>query len=149
MKYKPYQFTTGGKPVHYSYSHLYKFHDAILFVAHQEKVPLPEVYELEMQSYLESIKKEKIKAKNQGKLEEIEADPISFELYRILWKHKIDTENIFLFSCMTRYIWIDNLTFGQIALGTDSLVIEYLTQKLIKKVRVLHQKTTIVIHLII
>ena len=56
IKYKPDQFTTDGKPLHYSFSHLCKFHDAILFRAHQTKVPLPEVYELEMWSYLESIK---------------------------------------------------------------------------------------------
>ena len=57
MKYKPDHFTTGGKPVHYSFSHLYHFHDAILLCAHQAKVPLPEVYELEFHIYLDSIKK--------------------------------------------------------------------------------------------
>ena len=57
MKYKPDKFTADGKPVHYSFSRLRKFHDAILSGAHREKVPLPEVYELEMQSYLDSIKK--------------------------------------------------------------------------------------------
>ena len=56
IKYKPDQFTTDGKPVHFSFSRLSKFRDAILFGAHQKKVPLPEVYELEMQSYLDSIK---------------------------------------------------------------------------------------------
>ena len=52
MKYKTDQFTNDGKPVNYSFSQLCKFHDAILFGPHQAKVPLPEVYELEMQSYL-------------------------------------------------------------------------------------------------
>ena len=56
IKYKPYEFTTDGKPVHFSFSRLSKFCDAILFGAHQKKVPLPEVYELEMQIYLDSIK---------------------------------------------------------------------------------------------
>ena len=96
MKYKPDQFTTGGKTVHYSFSHLYKFHDAILFGANQAKVTLPEVYEIELQSYLESIKKEKIKAKNRGELEEKESNSISFEQYRILCEYKIETGNIFI-----------------------------------------------------
>ena len=48
MKCKPYQFTTDGKPVHYSFYQLCKFHGAILFGAHQVKVPFPEVYEMEM-----------------------------------------------------------------------------------------------------
>ena len=57
MKYKQDQFTTGGKPVHYSFSHLYNFHDAILLCALRAKDPLPAVYELELHSYLDSIKK--------------------------------------------------------------------------------------------
>ena len=52
MKFKPDQFNNESKPVNYSFSQLCKFHDAILFGPHQAKVPLPEVYELEMQSYL-------------------------------------------------------------------------------------------------
>ena len=62
------------------------------------KVRFPEVYEVEIQSYLESIKKEKTKAKKRGKLEDTEVDPISFELYRILCKYAIDTGDIFLWA---------------------------------------------------
>ena len=32
-------------------------------------------------------------------------------------------------SCMARSISIDDLTFAQIALGTDSLVVEYIDSK--------------------
>jgi hypothetical protein len=46
--------------VHYSFSHLRKFQDTILFGAHRAKVPLPELYEMEMKSYIiDSIKKER------------------------------------------------------------------------------------------
>ena len=83
-------------------------------------------------------------------------DPISFELYIILCKYKIDTRYIFLWtytlvqwSCMASSISIDDLTFGQIALGKYSLVIEYCDSKYDKNVSTLHQKTAIVIHSII
>jgi hypothetical protein len=56
-KYHPTKRTAGNKPVHYSFSHLRKFQDTILFGAHRAKVPLPELYEMEMKSYIiDSIK---------------------------------------------------------------------------------------------
>ena len=51
-KYKTDQFNNESKPVNYYFSQLCKFNDAILFGPHQAKVPLPEVYDLEMQIYL-------------------------------------------------------------------------------------------------
>ena len=48
MKYKPDQFTTDSKPVHYYFPHFRKFHDAILFCTHRAKGLLSEVYEIEM-----------------------------------------------------------------------------------------------------
>ena len=48
MNYKPDQFTTDSNPVHYSFPHFRKFHDAILFGAHRAKGLLSEVHELEM-----------------------------------------------------------------------------------------------------
>ena len=62
-KYKETQITAEGKPVHYSYSHIRKYHDAILFGSHRAKVPLPEIYEIEMVDFLDSTKKEKTCAK--------------------------------------------------------------------------------------
>ena len=66
-----------------------------------------------------------------GKLEDTEADPISFELYIIFCKYAIETVYIFVWaytvvqwSFMERSIYIDDLTFGQIELRTDSLVIK-------------------------
>ena len=135
-KYKENKFTADGKPIHYSYSHIRKYHDAILFGSHRAKVPLPEIYEIEMTGYLDSAKKEKTGAKKRGELDEKEADPISFELYRLLCKLAIKSGNIFLWaftvmqwSCMARSISIDDLTFGRISLGTDSLIVEYVDSK--------------------
>ena len=135
-KIKPNKFTADGKPIHYSFSHIRKYHDAILFGSLRAKVALPEIYELEMVGYLDSAKKEKTGARKKGQLEEKEADAISFELYRLLCKFAIQSGNIFLWaftctqwSCMARSISIDDLTFAQISLGTDALVVEYCDSK--------------------
>ena len=89
-----------------------------------------------MTGYLDSAKKEKTGAKKRGELDEKEADPISFELYRLLCKLAIKSGNIFLWaftvmqwSCMARSISIDDLTFGRISLGTDLLIVEYVDSK--------------------
>ena len=50
-KLKDGKVTSDGKPIHYSYSHIRKYHDAILFGSKRAKVALPEIYELEMVSY--------------------------------------------------------------------------------------------------
>ena len=48
-----------------------------------------------MIGYLDSTKKEKTGAKKRGQLDEKDADPISFELYRLLCKLAIQSGNIF------------------------------------------------------
>ena len=79
-KYKQDKFTTEVNPVNYSFSHLREFHGAILFGAYKAKFPLPEVYTLEMQSYLDSIKKN-TKGKNRGKSEDTDEDLVGFVKY--------------------------------------------------------------------
>ena len=135
-KHKDGKFTADGNPIHYSYSHVRKYHDAILYGSHRAKVPLPEIYEIEMTGYLDSIKKEKTSAKKRGELDEQEADPINFELYRLICKLAIKSGNIFVWaftvmqwSCMARSINIDDLTFAMASLGTDSLIVEYADSK--------------------
>jgi hypothetical protein len=135
-KYHPTKRTSDNKPVHYSFSHLRKFQDAILFGAHRAKVPLPEIYEMEMKSYIDSIKKEKTKAKKRSEVDERVADPINFELYRMLCKFAIERGDMFLWaftvvqwSCMARSVSIDDLTFAQVLLGSDSLIIQYCDSK--------------------
>ena len=65
-KHHPNKLNADGKPLHYSYSHIRKYHDAILFGSHRARVPLPEIYEMEMTGYLDSIKKEKTSAKKEN-----------------------------------------------------------------------------------
>jgi hypothetical protein len=125
-KYKPGAFTTDGKAIMYSYTHIQKYHDAILFGAFRSKQFLPQNYILEIKTFLDSKKKETTKAKKRGEVEEHEADPISFELYRLLcgdiytWAY-----TVVQWHCMARSASIDDFTFIQLKLATDSIVIEY------------------------
>jgi hypothetical protein len=91
---------------------------------------------MKIKGYLDSMKKEKTKAKKRGVVEEKEADLISYELYRLLYKMTIQRGDIFVWACMdmqwarmARSIPIDDLTFVQVSLGTDSLVVEYCDSK--------------------
>ena len=122
--------------MHYSFSHLRKFYDAILFGSYRARVPLPIEFEMEMKAYIDSMKKEKTQAKKRGETDEREADPIPFELYRLLCKYAIEVGNTFVWaftvlqwSCMARSVSIDDLTFGQLSLGSDSLIVEYCDSK--------------------
>ena len=45
-KHHPDKVTSDNKPIHYSYSHIRKYHDAILFGSHRARTPLPEIYEM-------------------------------------------------------------------------------------------------------
>ena len=89
-----------------------------------------------MKSFIDSLKKEKVKAKKRGETDERESDPIPYELYRKLCKYAIDMGNMFVWAftvtqwaCMARSISIDDMTFGQISIASDSLVIEYCDSK--------------------
>ena len=45
-KHKEGKFTPDGIPLYYLYSHLRKYHDAIIYGSHRAKIPLPEIYEI-------------------------------------------------------------------------------------------------------
>ena len=122
--------------VQYSYSHIRKYQDAILFGAGRAKQALPQEYDLDMKQFLDSLKKEKVKAKKRGELDEQEADPISYPLYRLICMDAITRGDLFTWafsvfqwSCMARSINIDDLTFKQLSLAKDSLVVKYCDSK--------------------
>jgi hypothetical protein len=97
-KHKPNELKPEGRPIQYSFSHLYKYYDTILFGVHRAKVALSDIFEMEIKGYLDSMKKEKMKAKKRGEVEEKEVDPISYELYRLLYKMAIARGNIFVWT---------------------------------------------------
>ena len=67
-KFHPPKTTADGRPIHMSFSHMRKYYDAILFGAYRANVPLPATFKIEMGSYIDSIKKEKIKARKKENL---------------------------------------------------------------------------------
>lgn len=96
-KYKPNAFNEDWKQIMYSFTHMGKFQDTILFGALRAKTSLPKKYLLEMKSFLDSKKKKQQKL-IRGQVEEYEADPISFELYRLLCKFAIEEGDIFTWA---------------------------------------------------
>ena len=121
-----------GSETYYSFDHLRKFKDAILFGAKRGRTNLPEKFHVEINTYIDSWKKENQSAKKDGKVTEQEADPITFPLYRKICFEAVKRGLIFLWvftvlqwNCMARSINIDNLQFNCFALGADSIIIQY------------------------
>ena len=143
-----------GEEIYYSYDHLRKYKDAVLFGAKRQKVKLGDNFKVQMEAFMDSLKKENQKAKKNGQCTEQEADPITFPLYREICRKAIATGNIFLWvftvcqwNCMARSINIDNLRFNCLSLGKDSLVVKYWDTKKDKKGEKHPQKTVMQIHL--
>ena len=121
-----------GNEVFYSYDHLRKYKDAILFGAKRNHSALPSNYEAEMAPFMESFKKENQSKKKLGQVKEQEADPISFALFRHISKSALDLGDIFLWcftvmqwNCMARSINIGNLRFNCLSVGQDSIIVKY------------------------
>ena len=68
----------------FSYTHMRKIHDAVLFGARTVKQVLSSQYYIEMESFLRSFKKEAADARSHGNVDEKSADPISFTLFRLI-----------------------------------------------------------------
>jgi hypothetical protein len=52
-KHKPNKLTPEGRPIQYSFTHLYKYYHTILFGVHRAKVALSEIFEMEIKGYLD------------------------------------------------------------------------------------------------
>lgn len=129
-----------GTEIFYSFDNLRKYKDAILFGAKRKKIKLPDQFLVDMNAYVDSLKKENQSAKKTGQVTEHESDPISFGLYRQICINALNSGFIFLWAftvmqwnCMARSINIDNLRFNCFAIGTDSLVVKYWDTKKDKK----------------
>jgi hypothetical protein len=115
-----------------SYSHVRKFHDAILWGANQQGTIISKEYHQSMRDYLHSFDKVTTLAKRKGNTEEIDADPLQFALYQKLCKWAVDSSDIFswvyivlLWNCMGRSASVDALGLHNLKLGIDSIIITY------------------------
>ena len=121
-----------GTNVFYSYDHLRKYKDAILFGAKRARCSLPTNYDSEMDPFMQSLKKENQSKKKLGQVTEKEADPISFPLYRHICNTALAEGDIFVWcftvlqwNCIARSINIGNLRFNCLSVGQDSIIVKY------------------------
>jgi hypothetical protein len=131
----------------YSYEHMRKIHDAVLFGARTVKKVLSSSYYSEMYSFLQSFKKETADARSHGNVDEKSADPISFSLFRLILTWAIERGNIFVWvwtilqwNLMARSISIDPLALHNIAISEDHVVICHDSTKSDKEGEKTHNK---------
>ena len=79
-----------------SHAHLRKYNDAILFGAEQINENLPTEFYVEMTNFLNAFKKEFGKAREEGRVDERESDPISWGLFRIILGWALTENNVFV-----------------------------------------------------
>jgi len=115
-----------------SHVQLRKYNDAILFGAKKARTRLPRLFYEEIETYLNSFKKETRAAKRDGNLDEQEADPISWALFQEMLRWALEQGNIFLWvfsllqwHCMARSINIGSLGLHCFRVGDDHLVVKY------------------------
>ena len=121
-----------GTQLFYSYDHLRKYKDAILFGAKRARCSLPAQYDTEMEPFMNSLKKENQSKRKLGQVTEKEADPISFPLYRHICNTALTEGDIFVWcftvmqwNCIARSINIGNLRFNCLSVGQDSCIVKY------------------------
>ena len=136
----------GGDTI-YTHSHMRKVHDAILFGARTVKEVLSTSYYSEMDSFLNSFKKECADARSRGNVDAKSADPISFSLYRLILTWAIERGNIYVWvwtilqwNLMARSISIDPLALHNIAISEDHFVIRHDSTKSDKEGEKIHNK---------
>ena len=139
---------TNGKTT--SFSHIRKYHDAILFGAEKVKERLPtSSYFDEMEKFLKGFKKECATAKSEGNLDEREADPLSWGLFRIILNWSLSKNNIFVWvfsllqwACMARSINIGVLGLHNFHIGEDNIICRYDKHKSDQTGETAHDKTS-------
>jgi hypothetical protein len=82
-----------------SHVRLRKYHNAILWGSQQAKQIRPRAYYDEIEKFLTLYRKETVDAKKEGKLDDQEADPISWSLFKLILSWALDTSNVFVWTC--------------------------------------------------
>ena len=116
----------------YSFEHIRKYHDAMLFGASQSRAILTNNYYVEVRKFLDDRKKEVASAKKEGKTDESAAEAFSFPLYTQLCTWFLQNGSIFewcfmimQWNCMARSTSIDDIGFRNLHKHTDSIVAKY------------------------
>jgi hypothetical protein len=120
-----------------SHQDVRKYKEAIMWAASVVGERLPTTFFVEMDKYLASYKKQIIKPKKKGEVNESESDPIPLQLYQLMLVWAIESNNIFVWfwtlsqwACMARCASIDPLGFHNFRVsGQGSLGCKYDDQK--------------------
>jgi hypothetical protein len=124
------------KTIQYNKDYIRGFHDAILKCAKYSSYDLPLSYYPAMKEYIDTMKKEKAKAKSNRQVEEKDADAIGMGLYELLCTWAVQSASLagimvwaFLvtqWNVMGRTVNVDPLGFHNIRKSQhDSIVVEY------------------------
>jgi hypothetical protein len=131
----------------YSFTHMRKMHDAILFGARTKKKVLSSSYYSEMDSFLASFKKETADARRKGNVDEKSADPICYTLFRLILIWAVEKGNMFVWvwtilqwNLMARSISIDPLALHNISISEDHFVMKHDSTKTDKEGDKTHNK---------
>lgn len=115
-----------------SFEQIRKYNDAVLWGAECSKEQLPMSYYTEMEKWMISYRKEAAIAKKDGRIDECEADPVSFSLFRMWMTWALELKNPFVWtfgllqwSFMARSISIGTLGLHNFRLEEDSIVGRY------------------------
>ena len=115
-----------------SNSNIRKYKDAILWGSKQASSPLPSSFYDELEKFLKAFKKETKVAAKEGMLDEREADPISWTLFKLILKWAIEsgcmliwTFSLLQWNCMGRSKNIGELAYHNFMTGDDYIKIRY------------------------
>ena len=123
---------------HYQWDHIRKYHNAICKCAENVGQQLPLNYKSEIKAHLALLKKENTSARSKGQLDQKDADPIDFELYKHICEWSIKDRDVFSWAftvtqwnLMGRSVNVDPLGFHNMSRkgGSDSVVMQYDSNK--------------------
>jgi hypothetical protein len=121
-----------GANIIYSYDHLRRYKDAVIYGSKRAKKPLSSNFHLSIKDFLDTLKKENQQFKKKGQVDETESDPICAPLYKeiagcAVRKGYIQAWvfTVLQWNCMARSKNIDGLTWNCFGLGKDCITIKF------------------------
>jgi hypothetical protein len=130
-----------------SFTQMRKYYDAILWGATSAKEQLPTSFYVEMDKWMNAYRKETKKAAKDGNLDESEADPVPFTLFRLWMTWSLESRNIYVWvfgllqwNLMARSISVGTLAFHNFRPGEDNIIVKYDNHKADQAGESLHDK---------
>lgn len=130
-----------------SFTQMRKYYDAILWGATSAKEQLPTSFYVEMDKWMNAYRKETKKAAKDGNLDENEADPVPFTLFRLWMTWSLESHNVYVWvfallqwNLMARSISVGTLAFHNFRPGEDNIIVKYDNHKADQAGESLHDK---------